>query len=228
VYDLNMLLGKTNSFLKRQASTPSAFWKTTDLRSLIKIASIDDEPFQPSQNLKNLKYQITELGDIKDVDEVSDYSIILCDLMGVGVFFDDEDQGASIIREIKRRYPSIFVIAYTGSNLGSKQARAARNASDHVLKKDARINEWTETLDKYIDLAARPDVLWDRVRLSLVENGIDTSDLLKMERAYVKGVLKKDGEFYLLKNLASGANIKGSVRTILTNLVSAAIFASIA
>ena len=221
------MFGKTNRYLTANIESPSAFWKKGNLRSLVKIASIDDEPFQPYSNLRNLKYEISELGDIKDVDEVSDYSIVLCDLMGVGTFLDAEDQGASIIREIRRTYPSIFVIAYTGSSMGSKQARKAREVADHILKKDASIEQWQAVLDRYIDLSARPDVLWLRTRKALIEDNVDTLDILKIERAYVKGVMKKDGEFFSYKSVIEGVDVKGTSKAVLVNLVSAGILAAI-
>lgn len=217
---------KTARFLKTEIPDSAKFWGTEDLRSIIKIASIDDEPFQPLVNLRNLKYEIKCLGDIKDINEVNDYSIVLCDLMGVGVFFDSEQQGATIIKEIRSNYPSIFVIAYTGANLGTTQAKAAKKWADDLVKKDALIEEWQTILDKFIKLASDPYELWIRTRHKLVSENVDTLDILKLEDAYVRSVLKHDSGFFNLKKIVEGSSLTGVSKAVVTNLVSAAIFAA--
>jgi CheY-like chemotaxis protein len=104
-----------------------------EIRSNIHIAVIDDEKFKPHGNLTNYGYKIQELPDIKSLDQVTDFDVILCDLMGVGQNFDQAIGGASIIREIKENYPTKFVIAYTGARANTMEASAAKEFADDFL-----------------------------------------------------------------------------------------------
>ena len=85
--------------------------KIVEYRKKIRILVIDDQEFTPQSNLTTLRYNIDYVSEIPNIDTVKDYHIILCDLKGVGRNFDKEGEGATLIRQIKRAYPSIFIIA---------------------------------------------------------------------------------------------------------------------
>lgn len=216
--------------LSKKIPNVGDYWKVSNLRSKVKIVSIDDEPFQPLVNLQNLGYNVTCIGDIKNVTEVEPYSIVLCDIMGVGLFFDANNSsgGTTIIKEIKNKYPSTFVIAYTGANLTSPEAISAQRLADHLISKDATIEEWQEVLSSFIKRATDPSVLWKRVRKRLVDEDVDTKLILKLESAYVTSILKKDEGFYNLRQVLDGRNLGGPAKSIITNLISSAIFAALA
>jgi ActR/RegA family two-component response regulator len=155
-------------------------------RKLIKICVVDDQVFTPRANLENLGYQIESLGDIASVSRVQKFQIVLCDLQGVGTALDAKKQGAFLIREIKRNYPEKFVIAYTGGGLNAVISREASTDADHLLKKDADIDDWVDVLDGIIGRLLNPYQVWQRQREALVAREIDTLTILKLENAFVE------------------------------------------
>src|SRR5690606_38120807 len=104
--------------------------------------------------------------------DVADYDIILCDLMGVGVNFDQSIGGASIIREIKENYPTKYVIAYTGARANASESNAAKEFADDFLKKDAEISTWVERLDEAIEFSSNPYERWLVTRQSLISDEV--------------------------------------------------------
>lgn len=196
----------------------------SEIRDKIPIAVIDDEPFSPEVNLRSHGYNITQIGDIKKVQEVSKYSIILCDLMGVGKHFDENQQGASLIREIRVNFPSIIVVAYSGSSLGSTPARSAKLFADSTVKKDVDISEWRDVLDPLVGRAADPGFMWQRTRLRLTEMGVDTKSILMLEDAYVRTIINKDRSGKPIEETLNKTGLSNDIRNILVNLTASAIF----
>ena len=156
------------------AQQSSLLRNAQEKRRAVKIAVIDDNKFAALQNLRNMGFDIDELGDVKKIDEVAEYSIVLCDLMGVGMHFDAAQQGATIISEIRLNYPSKFVVAYTGAALRSAPVTAAKASADQIFKKDSHNSEWKEMLDNYVDKVVDPYQVWIRFRKYLVDQEVDT------------------------------------------------------
>lgn len=218
---------KTNEALSDYLRKHITFDNITSRRNAVPIAAIDDEPFSPQTSLSSFGYNIIQLGDIKRISEIEKFPIVLCDLMGVGAHFDKTSQGATVIQEIKRNYPAILVVAYTGSSLGSPQARAAKDHADLVIKKDADNLEWTSTLDSLIDRAIDPHAIWTRIRRSLVAADIGTKDLLLLEDAYVRSIISRDKSFSGLRKVVSSMNLKGDTRGIIQSIIGSAVYALI-
>lgn len=195
-----------------------------DRRKLVNIAVIDDQPFEAGVNLRNYGYEITEIGDVKNILEVRDYPIVLCDLMDVGLHFDKTNQGASIIGEIRKNYPSILIAAYTGSAVSGEPARRARQLSDGFIKKDAEIETWVAELDQLITIATDPKAIWYRTRSALINEELNSRVVLELEDAYVKSILEKDSDFGHLKSVISKRSIKNSASNIIHGLAASTIF----
>lgn len=193
-------------------------------RKQIKIGVIDDQPFEPGRNLGSYGYEIKELGDLKSVSEVEGFPIILCDLMDVGANFDKAAQGASIIKEIRKNYPAIYVVAYSGSATSDPIVKRANIYADGFIRKDEELDTWTEELDRYIARATDVREIWHRVRIALVEERIDSKDLLRLEDAYVQSFLSGDAELNSLRRAAARAEIGGSIRTIVEGLAVSTLF----
>lgn len=195
-----------------------------NLRSKIKIGIIDDKPFDPARNLRNFGYDISEIGDVKNLSEVEKYAIILCDLMGVGLNFDSDLQGATLVREIRRNYPAIMIGAYSGASSSSKNVQRSKIYADKFIVKDADNEEWTDHLDELICEALDTKNVWFRIRSSLVEQKIGTKLLLQIEDEYVRSIRYKKANLDSIHNIISSKNTSDSVRGILTGLASSAIF----
>lgn len=195
-----------------------------DRRGRFEICVVDDQSFDAGRNLRNYGYRFSEIGDLKKIDEVASYPIVLCDLMGVGLNFDDRKQGATLIREIRHNYPSIMVAAYSGASASSEQAKAAIVLADKFIKKDADYETWTQVLDGLIRDASDQRKIWMRVRRSLVDDGIDTKVLLMLEDAYVTSILAGKGEFSELTNVAAKKGLSKFALDVVNGLVSSVIF----
>jgi CheY-like chemotaxis protein len=193
-------------------------------RRQLKIGVVDDQHFDAGRNLKNLGFEIDEIGDIKSISEISEYPIVLCDLMDVGVNFDRSAQGAGVIKEIRKNYPQIFVIAYSGSASKDLLVQKASHLSDGFIKKDADMGEWCDVLDSFILKATDPREVWHRLRIALVKEGIDTKDLLRLEDAYVRSYRKGDDSLHSMKRVAQRTELGGSAKRIVESLVTSAIF----
>lgn len=194
-------------------------------RQSVKIGIIDDQPFEARQNLRSHGFDIEEIGDIKNVDEIADFQIVLCDLMGVGVFFDAGDQGASLIREIRRNFPDKIVAAYSGSSGTQGLVIKARDMADAFIKKDADIETWVDKLDQLIDVASDPRKVWSRVRQQLVAENLDTRQLVVLEDAFITSIRKQDKNFSLLRSVASADKVGGVASNIIQNMVAGGLLA---
>jgi len=196
-----------------------------ELRAAVRIAIIDDEKFQAFSNLTSYGYKISELPDIRSTTDIAIYDIILCDLMGVGANFDKSIGGASIIREIKKNYPTKFVVAYSGARANSVEAVAAREFADEFIKKDADITRWVERLDEIINTVIDPYEMWLAARQGLLDNEIDIRRIVELEDAYVRSVKSKDGNFEPLKTVLTKIDLRGNSKAIVQGLISSAIYA---
>jgi hypothetical protein len=201
------------------AQQSSLLRNAQEKRKAVKIAVIDDNKFAALQNLRNMGFDIDELGDVKKIDEVAEYSVVLCDLMGVGAHFDVTQQGATIISEIRLNYPSKFVVAYTGAALRSGPVTAAKATADQIFKKDSHNADWKEMLDSYVDKAVDPYQVWMRFRKYLVDQDIDTLLLLKLEDAYVKSIRTRDPKFGRIKALLSEEPDAGRWKEVVLSVV---------
>lgn len=208
--------------LTDQQSVRSALLNDRERRGKVPIAVIDDEPFAAQQTLTNHGYDIRQIGDIKNLSEIDDFNVILCDLRGVGRNFDNKNQGAYLIDEIKRNHPEKFVIAYTGGAQDDDMARRANRSADVFLRKDADIEEWRDKLDEFIDRLCNPIIVWRRQRDALVRNNVSTMDILKLEDAFVRTIERKDVSIFA--GVSKGYEIKQDARAIAQSLVASGIF----
>lgn len=195
------------------------------LRRSIPICVIDDQPFSPLTNLRNNHFQVSEISDASDIRVVEPYAIILCDLQGVGAKLDPEKQGAHLIAEIKRSYPDKHVIAYTGATPTSVLYRAAKEYADGIIKKDASLEVWTETLDKGIKQVTDAIVVWRKFRVRLLDNGFSPIDLVVLEDRFVRNY--EEGAEPTKAAITSSIgklNLASDVRAIAQGFISSIIF----
>ena len=180
---------KSISDLASDKTLLSRLKSPSELREKAQIAVIDDSPFYPEINLRNNRFQINIFKDIQRIEEISSYPIVLCDLQGVGLHLDNQNQGAYLIEEIKRNYPEKIIIAYTGGATNSSIFRRATSTADEYLKKDAQIDEWREVLDNSIKNLSNPILVWRGFHHRLVEHNTTAIDIAKIEHQYVTAIL---------------------------------------
>jgi|GEM_PF-2070330 len=196
-------------------------------REQVKIAVIDDETFQPRLQLQRLGYDAQELQDIKELDEVEGFDIALIDLMGVGMKFDIKNQGAFLVKEIRRNHPSVFICIYSGADNQSPLAVYARQNADMFIKKDEDVDTITEKLDELAIRASSPAIVWRRLRQALVDQGVSTKDILILEHEYVTQFLSRAPSSGPIVKLANSLGISKTAKDIVVGLVSSYIFKAI-
>jgi DNA-binding NarL/FixJ family response regulator len=198
-----------------------------DLREKVKIVAIDDQAFAPETNLRNNHFDISVKRDLHDVNDIKDYSIILCDLEGVGAALNHKLQGAHLIKEIKAHFPQKIVIAYTGVNASSIMARTAQSFADHFLKKDSDIDDWIAVLDGSIKDITNPVYMWRDARKRMLDAGLTPFQLARLEDAYVKSILRKDEKKKIVKELNGVTETLVEtleLKTIINGLISAVLY----
>ena len=192
--------------IRAEIMRSSALKTSQDKRANVSIGVIDDNKFAPMRNLQNHGYNLTEVGDVKRIQELERYSIILCDLMGVGAELGANDQGVHIIREIKSAFPTKVVLAYTGASMNTGIVRSARDSADELVRKDIDIAQWQSKLDEYIERVSDPIEIWLSMREHLVRRRINTLLLLRLEDAYVESFKARDPSLLHLNRVLDGSD----------------------
>ena len=195
-------------------------------REKIGICVVDDNPFEPKKNLENAGYRITFLGDVNTIEAVTNYHIVLCDLMGVGTALDERKQGAFLIKEIKKNFPEKYVVAYTGGASNQTISREAAVSADFFLKKDADIEQWVETLDALIIKLLNPYQVWQRQRLALVQREVDTQTIIKLEDAFVGSIVQgNDFAKSKFREYVSSDQLPRDARAIIQGMIASGLYA---
>lgn len=186
----------------------------SELRKKVEILIIDDEEPVALPFLRQNGFHITHKFDIDNINDVSSYSIILCDIRGVGNALGSSRQGAFVIKEIKRRYPDKQVIAYTGSSYDPSYNNDI-NLADHVISKGIALDDWVSIIDSQIEKVISPIFQWNRLRKSLLDCGASTIYVAKLEDRYVRAIKSKN--FSSLQKLANETDEK--TRTIVSDFL---------
>ena len=176
-----------------------------ELRNKVEILVIDDQDFAAEEYLIKNGFRIVHKRDIDNIRDVSAYAVVLCDIRGVGKNLGSTKEGAFVIKEIKAHYPAKQVIAYTGSSYDPAY-NEYMNLADAVISKGISIEDWTALVDEQIQKAVDPIYQWERLRKHLLECGVSTAYVAKLEDKYVRAIKAKN--FEDLTKLADGTNDK--------------------
>lgn len=189
------------------------------LRRNLEILFIDDDEELPViEILRRLKFNIDHKTDISTLNDVAAYDIILCDIRGVGKEFGSPQEGAYLIKEIKKLFPNKIVIAYTGSTYDPNYNELLTYA-DNVVTKGTSIDVWTNLLDSEIQKSIDPIEQWTKVRNALLEKNISISIVQDLEAAYVKAIQSKS--FDSFEKLAENYNDNdsGAIKLIVVSIM---------
>lgn len=195
-----------------------------EAKSRIDIAVLDDNAFSPKESLETNKFRIIELGpDIRSLDQISAYSIIICDVDGVGRAFGSKIDGAHLVTEIRKSYPDKFLMAYTGLTY-SLAITNALTAADRRIEKDASIEVWIKNLEFGINEIANPRNRWMRMRRAMLDRGFEMFDVLKLEQAFIKSITHKKPE--ILADRSQSSDINAELKELIIKF-SATAFATL-
>lgn len=193
-------------------------------RSRVKVLCIDDQGMQYDDILRKHGFNIRVLEDIEDIGAVSDYPVVICDIMGIGKGFGSEYEGGHIIEEIRRKYPAKVVIAHTGQQFDARFNRFF-DMCDFVLTKDIDSDQWVSVLDKSINKLLCPLEQWKKLRAFLFNKEVSTRKVFELEQEYIIAITTKDKSKF-----ASAKTIDGlaqDVRGVLQGFIVSILFAAV-
>lgn len=187
-------------------------------RADVKILIIDNENFIYEEELRSRGFNIHCINDVQNLELVNAYPIIISDIRGVGASMKMDKEGASLLRELRKKYPSKIFAAYSGSTFDTTYNAYLEGIT--IIMKGAQLDQWTDSLDLLIEKATNPVEKWKALRLFLLDKGIDLLELSKLEHEYVNIVLNKDNDF---SNFPSKSTQKGINPELIKTIGSLAI-----
>lgn len=212
------------------SSLPKKSPSKIDLRELVTIAIIDDNPFQYSTALKNNGFNLEEIGDINDYNIAIPYDIIICDIQGVGSAFGSRHGGAYVIQGLRERFPDKYLIIFSGGQYDLTYKKYY-DKCDKSIKKDADIEDWIVILDEAAEQLGNLKKRWIRIRSILMDTELDMNQIMLLENYYTEAILNKNPKIISSafnsiaekSQLAKNSNLDGisnSLEAFITNLFS--------
>ena len=167
-----------------------------DCRRRVPIAVIDDEGLDPSllRVLQANGFILEQYNDIQTVSQIHRYSVVLCDIRGVGSNISPEYQGAGIVRAIRKEYPTKYIITFTGSEIDKKYNAMLQDADDSIVK-DAEKQVWIEKLNEAVEFSLDPKEQWYRLRTYLSSMHVSSQMIVKLENNYVRHLIYENVKF---------------------------------
>jgi hypothetical protein len=165
------------------------------VRSNVKIAVIDDKGFAVIEGLRKAGFHINHYHDIDSVYTIQPYDIVICDIKGVGKSYGSSFEGAFLMSEIYKNYPSKCLIAYSGYTFNT-QFNEYFSLSDFIVAKTADVSQWVEVLEEAIVFLSNPERQWDKMKKYLKEQKVPANVVLDLEKSYAKSIVKKDQGYF--------------------------------
>lgn len=187
-------------------------------RNNVQILIIDDDDFPYLSTLLNDKYRITHIEDIEDYNAVSEYQVVICDVIGVGHKFSENQEGAFVVKELKKRFPFKKYAVYSSA---SNYNLAATDDMEGIkrIKKDVDIDMWRSYLDTLIDMAYDPIEIWKTIRNFLLSKNVSLKEVLLLESNFVDIYINrpKDMKQFPEQNMVPNLSpdIKGVVQSMI-------------
>ena len=120
-------------------------------KKLINVLFIDDDTtFNIVKILNNAGWNtkiIKDVGSLDD-DKVLEAHILFVDIRGVGVKLGLQEEGLTLAKELKNKFPRKKVIIYSAESVGNRFHKALRSV-DEFLSKDAESLEFLELVDQF-------------------------------------------------------------------------------
>lgn len=195
-------------FITRQIAdlNSDTILKETNLSTLKRntdILVIDDDDFTYLDALEHNEFRMTHRTDIQSLTDVAGYDMILCDIRGVGKYFQSGYEGAYLVKQLKEKYPNKIIIAYTAESYNPKYEDYLKYA-DAIVQKGTTLEDWDALLSQLIRDLANPVKQWEKTRKALFDAHVSTISVAEYENQFVKAVQK--GNFESIKKLYSKKN----------------------
>ena len=191
----------------------------TNLKKLTSILVVDDKEFSYLSALKKYEFNIVQKYDLTLLTDAEAFDVVLCDIRGVGKFLESPYDGANLIKELKLKYPSKTIIAYTANDYDAGFQEYLNYADKLIPKGSFAIEDWVSLLTQILKESADPVQQWKKTRKALSDAGVSTIDIAKYESQYVKAI--KAGSFESIRRLYSDEKKCGS--SIMIELLSSVV-----
>ncbi|MFJ5539164.1 DNA-binding transcriptional response regulator [Vreelandella titanicae] len=191
-------------------------------RNNIKIAIIDDMEVPYLESLRRSGYNVRHYKDIEDFDMLKAYSVIVCDIKGVGKKFGSELEGAYIIKEARKLYPEKYIIAMSSAVYKINVTKIIGVADDKIVR-DTDLDRVSDSIDKAVNTMRSNRLRWLRLRDNLLNtHNVDMYNVWLLEQGFIATILKKDKKE--LENNKGMRNVNDMVKGLLVNFISGIIF----
>jgi hypothetical protein len=190
-------------------------------RNGIKIAIIDDMDVPYLDMLRNSGYNVKHYKDIEDFEILKSYSVIICDIRGVGKSFGSKLEGAYIIKEIRKLYPEKYIIAMSSAVYKINVAKIIDVADDKIVR-DTELDQVINSVDKAVCIMRSNRQKWLRLREHLLNiHQVDLYDVWCIEQDFISAVIKKD--INKLEQSKSINHLNDIVKGLVVNFISGLI-----
>lgn len=153
----------------RKTVPPAISLSDDFLRKRLRVLFVDDQPIPQIENLRMEGFNVFHLYDVENIPSViaQEFHVVFCDIQGVGRRFSVDEEGASLIKELRNGLPYAEIVAYSAHAYqpGSSHDQVIRKVAHSVIKKDANLSEYkTEilrggrevfSLDRLVEAAAK-------------------------------------------------------------------------
>lgn len=190
------------------------------LRNENPVLVIDDQPFSRTDSLVRNGFRVTEVRDLHPMSTVAEFSLICCDIDGVGKLLGFQD-GAELMKEIKKCYPMKPVISFSNKENSMLRLRKLK-VVDEWFDKDVSLDEWIERLDAQFEQLADPYKQWKKCRAKLLDNGISIHVVADLESEFVEAFRTDQLKHFEGSKIVSKLNAE--VKPIVQGLISNVIF----
>ncbi len=191
-------------------------------RNNIKIAIIDDMEVPYLESLRRSGYNVRHYKDIEDFDMLKAYSVIVCDIKGVGKKFGSELEGAYIIKEARKLYPEKYIIAMSSAVYKISVTKIIGVADDKIVR-DTDLDRVSDSIDKAVNTMRSNRLRWLRLRDNLLNtHNVDMYNVWLLEQGFIATILKKDKRE--LEGNKGMKNVNDMVKGLLVNFISGIIF----
>lgn len=191
-------------------------------RNNIKVAIIDDMDVPYLDSLHRSGYNVRHYRDIEDFDMLKAYSVIVCDIKGVGKHFGSKLEGAYIISEARKLYPEKYIIAMSSAVYKISVTKIIGVADDKIVR-DTDLDRVSASIDKAVNTMRSNRLRWLRLRETLLNtHNVDMYDVWMIEQVFIAAMIKKDKS--KLENSKAINHLNDMVKGLLVNFISGIIF----
>lgn len=199
-------------------NTPKNALSSIDIKQRIPILLIDDEGFIYKEQLRDEKYNLMCITRIDDLNAASEYSIVICDIKGVGTNFSEEKEGAYVVRELKKKYPFKQYAVYSGSQYSLDSLDIDLEGIERI-KKDSDIEMWRTYFDELIRRVTDPKENWKTIRDYLIKKDVPLKEIAILESNYVDIFNNRPEDMKNFPEEKTFPNLGQDVRAIIQNMI---------